>query len=123
MKQRITEEDTKCESLIPPAKPDNSGIGANYADAYVAGLNATLADGRKVSCKRKGLKIILTVGAVTGDALLRKREHGPDVRAILRRALEEAAAKAGGRFLVESGVIYLDLPSASSADAPARDLT
>jgi hypothetical protein len=91
--------------LIPPARPDSSGIGVYYADAYLKGLNVELADGRKVSVKRKGLKITIGVDTARGDALMRKREHGPDVRVILRLALEEAAARAGYRFIVEDRVV------------------
>jgi hypothetical protein len=109
MRTRIASVNHGSESLIPPAKPDNSGIGVNYADAYLEGLNLELADGRRVSFRRKGLKIIVGVGAASGDALMRKREHGPDPRVILRRALEEAAARAGYRFIVEEGVVYLEL--------------
>lgn len=107
MKVRLAQENQECEALIPPAKPDKSGIGANYAEAYLKGLTTDLPDGRKVAFKRKGLRITVAIGPVTGSALMRKREHGPDVKAILRRALEEAAEKAGSTFLVEDGVAYL----------------
>ncbi len=109
MKVRLADENQECEALIPPAKPDNSGIGVNFAEAYLKGLGAELPDGRKITIKRKGLKVTVAIGSVTGAALMRKREHGPDVRAILRHALEEAAGKAGGRFVVEGGIVYLDL--------------
>jgi len=109
MKVRIAEENKECESLIPPAEPDNSKIGVNYADAYLKDLNVLLEDGRKVSFKRKGLKVSLSVGPASGDALMRKREYGPDVKVILRHALEEAAVKAGCKFLVEDGCVYLEL--------------
>ena len=108
MKLRITEENTEAESLIPPAALDGSGIGVNYTDAYVKPMNVELDDGRKVTCKRKGLKLTLTVGDRKGEALMRRIEHGPDVKAILRRALEAAAAEAGARFSVEDGVVYLE---------------
>lgn len=107
MKIPIAPENTDCEALIPPAKSDNSGIGVNYADAYLKGLNVTLEDGRKVAFKRKGLKVTISVGAASGEALMRKRENGPGIKAILRKALEEAAAKAGGEFLVEDGKVCL----------------
>jgi hypothetical protein len=111
MKVRIAKENKESESLIPPAEPDNSGVGVNYADAYLKGLNVSLEDGRVVTFKRKGLKITLSVGTASGEALMRKREHGPDVKQILRHTLEEAATKAGCAFLVESGDVYLDLAS------------
>ncbi|HWD92648.1 MAG TPA: hypothetical protein VG938_09885 [Verrucomicrobiae bacterium] len=108
MKLKINSENVEADKLIPPAQPDASGIGVNYADAYIKVLNVTLENGVKIACKRKGLKIMLVVGDKNGEALMRKREHGPDVKVILRRALEEAASAAGGAFLVENGVVYLD---------------
>jgi hypothetical protein len=103
---RINDENTAAEALLPPAQPDGSRIGVNYVDAYLKALNVELADGRKAACKRKGLKLSLTVGDRAGEALLRRLDHGPDPRRILRAALEEAAAHAGERFLVEDGVMY-----------------
>lgn len=110
MKVRLAQENQECDALIPPAKPDKSGIGVNYAEAYLKDLKAELPDGRKIAFKRKGLRISVAIGPVTGAALMRKREHGPAVKAVLRHALEEAAEKAGSRFLVEDGIAYLVLP-------------
>jgi hypothetical protein len=84
-------------------------VGVNYADAYLKALKTTLEDGRKVLCKRRGLKLTLTVGEHKGEALLRRLDHGPDAKEILRHALEAAAAGAGARLTVEDGVIYLEL--------------
>jgi hypothetical protein len=109
MKYRITDENAAAEHLIPPAAPDNSGIGINYADAYIKSMNVQVADGPKIACKRKGLKIILTIDGASGEAIMRRTDHGPDVRDILRRALETAADGAGGRFMVEGGGIYLEV--------------
>jgi hypothetical protein len=103
---RINEENIAAEALLPPAKPDSSRIGVNYVDAYVKALNVDLPDGRKSACKRKGLKLTLTIADRSGEALLRRLDHGPDPRRILRAALEEAAAIAGERFLVQDGVMY-----------------
>jgi hypothetical protein len=102
----IAAENTAAESLLPPAQPDNSRIGANYTDAYLKPLNTDLPDGRKLSCRRKGLKITLTVGDRTGEGLMRRIEHGPDPRAILRQALEDAAAGAGETIVIENGAVY-----------------
>lgn len=109
MRAKVGQENAEAEKLIPPEKPDGSGVGVNYADAYVKAIKATLADGRKVSCKRRGLKLTLAVGERKGEGLLRRLEHGPDVKTILREALKEAAQGAGATFVVEDGVIYLDL--------------
>ena len=96
------------ERLIPPAEPDGSEIGINYADAWLEALETTLPDGRTVSCERYGLQITLQVGEAKGEALLRRLEHGPDVRNILDRALRAAAQDAGVSLAVEDGVIFLD---------------
>lgn len=103
---RINEENVAAESLLPPAQPDGSRIGVNYTDAYLKSLNTEIEGGRKVAAKRKGLKITVTVGDRTGEGLMRRLEHGPDPRVILRKALEEAAGAAGEHFVVENGVMY-----------------
>ena len=109
MRVRVAEEASGIEGLLPENREDNSGVGVNYADAYLKVFKTTLEDGRKVLCKRRGLKLTLTVGESRGEGLLRRLEHGPDVKVILRHALEEAAAGAGAGLVVEDGVIYLDL--------------
>jgi hypothetical protein len=106
-KHRIAAEDAEAVNLIPPAQPDGSGIGVNFTDAYIKVMNTELEDGRKVSCKRKGLKITLQIGDSSGEAIMNRLEYGPDVEQILRRALESAATAAGAEFTVEDGVIYL----------------
>lgn len=108
MKFHIADENREAEQLIPPTAPDNSGIGINYADAYIRPMNRQITDGPKIACKRKGLKVILSINGKSGEAVMRRVDHGPDVRHILRGALETAAAAAGGRLLVEDGKIYLE---------------
>ena len=110
MRVRLADEATNIEKFLPEAREDNSGIGINYADAYLKVFKTTLEDGRKVLCKRHGLKLTLVIGDRSGKGLMRRIEHGPDVREILRHALEEAAADAGTTVSVEDGTIYLDLP-------------
>ena len=109
MKVRIADENLQAEQLIPPAAPDNSGIGINNADAYIKPMNTQLEDGTKIVCKRKGLKIILSIGEKTGEVVMRRDDHGPDVRDMLRRALESAAQAAGAQFSVEQGAMYLEI--------------
>ena len=53
--------------------------------------------------------ITLTIGEKKGEALMRYIEDGPDVKNILRRAIENAAEDAGTKFIVEDGTIYLDI--------------
>ena len=107
MRILIAEENLQAEQLIPPQQPDGSGIGVNYADTYIKVLNTELPDGRAVKCKRKGLKITLMIGDVEGEGLMRRLEHGPDVKNILRKALEEAGRAAGGNVVVENNRIWL----------------
>lgn len=109
MKFQIALENLCAEQLIPPAAPDNSGIGINYADAYIKPMNTQVPGGPKVSCKRKGLKIILSIDGKAGEAVMRRTEHGPDVRNILRKALEKAANGAGGQLLFEDGAVFLEV--------------
>ena len=108
-KYRLTPENTDAESLLPPKAPDGSGIGVNYIDAYVKPFNTTIDGGPKVACKRKGLKILLTVGDRTGEAIVRRVDHGPDPRTMLRKALETAAEAAGVCLSVEDGVVRLEV--------------
>lgn len=109
MKLQITEENPDAEQFIPPNAPDNSGIGVNYADAYIKPINTETTDGLQISCKRKGLKIMLSIGDNSGEAIMRRVDHGPDVRNILRKALESAAMDAGSKFTVEEGVICVEV--------------
>ncbi|MGH9323576.1 MAG: hypothetical protein ACRD21_11075 [Vicinamibacteria bacterium] len=102
-------ENKDAEKLLPSVKDDGSGVGINYADAYIKGVKVTLEDGRKVSIKRRGLKLSVTIGERTGDGLLRRLEHGPDEKDVLRKALEEAAKNAGAAFAVENGRMVLTL--------------
>ena len=100
-------ESKDADKLLPDVKDDGSGIGINYADAYIKPFKKILDDGRKVSCKRRGLELTLKIGDKTGKALMRRLANGPDARTILREALNEAASAAGVVFVVEDGVIVL----------------
>lgn len=108
-KLKIALENKAAETLIPPAKPDSSGIGVNYADEYLKAMNVQIENGVALKAKRKGLKVTLTLGDKSGEALMRKREHGPDVKVVLNQALTEAAAVVGAKFIVENGVMFLEV--------------
>lgn len=110
MKHEIAKENERAEALIPPAKPDGSRIGVNYADAYIKVIKANCDGVGKVTCKRRGLKITFKIGDKTGESVMRRLENGPDVKNILHAALIDAAADAGAVFSVEDGVMYLDIP-------------
>ena len=86
---------------LPARTDDRSGIGVHYVDAFVKPMNATLADGTEVKCKRRGLKITLSVGERKGEGLMRRLAVGPDPVAMLDAALQEAAAAAGVELRVD----------------------
>ena len=80
---------------LPPASPDKSGIGVHYTDAFLKPMNTKLPDGTRVSCKRKGLKVTLTVGTKKGEGLMRRLEVSKDPVVMLSTALQDAAKAAG----------------------------
>ena len=80
---------------LPPGFAEKSGVGSHYVDAFVKPMNTTLPDGTRVGCKRRGLKITLTVGTKKGDGLMRRLEVGKDPVLMLSAALQEAAKSAG----------------------------
>ncbi len=92
---------------LPPTSPDKSGIGVHFTDAFIKPMNTTLPDGTRVSCKRKGLKLTLTVGAKKGEGLMRRLVVGPDPVAMLQAALQEAAKAAGVELQVTEREILL----------------
>jgi hypothetical protein len=108
VKLRIALDEAAAELLLPRNKLDGSGIGINYVDAYLKPFKLTLDDGRKLLCKRRGLKLTLTIGDRTGEGLLRRLEHGPDEKAMLREALREAARNAGAAIDFEPGAVLLE---------------
>src|SRR4051812_33583629 len=80
---------------LPPTFTDKSKIGVHYTDAFIKPMNTKLADGTRVGCKRKGLKITLTVGTKKGEGLMRRLDVSPDPVVMLKAALAEAAKNAG----------------------------
>src|SRR5262245_61827634 len=92
---------------LPPRFSDKSGIGAHYADAFVKPMNTKLADGTRVACKRKGLKIALAVGVKKGEGLLRRLEVSKDPVVMLQAALAEAARAAGVELQMTPTEIFI----------------
>lgn len=80
---------------LPPTFPDKSGIGVHYTDAFIKPMNTILPDGTRVGCKRKGLKLTLTVGTKKGEGLMRRLQVSKDPAVMLSTALQEAAKAAG----------------------------
>ena len=81
---------------LPPTFRDKSNIGVHYVDAFIKPMNATLSDpaATRVSCKRKGLRLTLRVGAKKGDGLMRRLAVSADPVVMLEAALQEAAKAA-----------------------------
>ena len=100
---------------LPAKTDDKSGVGVHYVDAYIKPMNVKREDGIAVKCKRRGLKIVLTVrsaagAARNGEGLLRRLAHGPDPVPLLDAALQEAAGSAGVALAVVDGRIDLTIP-------------
>lgn len=107
MSQHLCHVNAAVEKL-PQHTGDKSGIGVHYVDAYLKPMNAKLPDGTPVKCKRRGLKIMLSVGARKGEGLMRRLDVGPDPVVMLDAALQEAATAAGVRLTVEQGAILIE---------------
>ena len=92
---------------LPPGFRDKSGIGVHYVDAFIAPMNAALPDNVRVSCKRRGLKLTLRVGAKKGEGLMRRPQVSPDPVVMLNAALEEAARAAGVQIQITATEILM----------------
>ena len=86
---------TAATEKLPPGFTDKSGVGVHYIDAFVKPMNAALPDGTRVACKRRGLKVNLTVGTKKGFGLMRRVDVSPDPVVMLKACLQEAAKAAG----------------------------
>jgi len=95
---------------LPPAFRDKSNNGVHYVDAFIAPMNATLADAAatRVSCKRKGLRVTLRVGAKKGDGLMRRLQVSTDPVVMLDAALQEAAKAAGVQLQLTATEILIE---------------
>src|SRR5436190_19135666 len=92
---KLCDVNAAAKEKLPPAFTDKSRIGVHYTDAIIKPMNTKLADGTRVGCKRKGLKITLTVGTKKGEGLMRRIDVSPDPVVMLKAALQEAAKAAG----------------------------
>jgi hypothetical protein len=97
---------------LPARTDDKSGVGVHYVDAYIKPMNVKREDGIAVKCKRRGLKVVLTVKGKSGEGLLRRLEHGPDPVKMLAAALQEAAGNLGVTLAVEDGEVRMTIPEA-----------
>ena len=107
MKVKLCDVNTAAIEKRPEKTDDKSGIGVHYVDAYIKPMNVKLEDGTPVKCKRRGLKIMLSVGAAKGEGLMRRRDVGADPVVMLDAALQEAASSAGLGLSIEDGSIFL----------------
>ena len=107
MKNKLCDINLAAADKLPPKADDKSGIGVHYIDAYVKPMNAKLPDGTAVKCKRRGLKITLTVGTKKGEGLMRRLEVSTDPKMMLQHALAEAAKNAGVELKIENNQVLI----------------
>jgi hypothetical protein len=70
-------------------------------------MNTQLPDGTRVGCKRKGLKLTLTVGTKKGEGLMRRLDISKDPVMMLNAALQEAAKAAGVELkITENEILF-----------------
>jgi hypothetical protein len=108
MKHRLCDLNPGALTKLPQQTDDKSGIGVHYVDAYLKPMNTKLEDGTPVKCKRRGLKIVLSVGTRKGEGLMRRLDVSADPVVMLNAALQDAAKTAGVQLTVENGAIHLD---------------
>jgi hypothetical protein len=92
---------------LPPTFAEKSGIGSHYVDAFIKPMNTKLPDGTRVGCKRRGLKVTLTVGTKKGDGIMRRLQISKDPIVMLQSALQEAAKAAGVELQVTDNEILV----------------
>jgi len=107
MKTKLCDLNPAAPSRLPALTGDKSGIGVHYVDAYIKPMNTKLPDGTAVKCKRRGLKITLTVGPKKGEGLMRRLDVSRDPIVMLDAALQEAARAAGVELSVEDGALFV----------------
>jgi hypothetical protein len=104
---KLCDINSAAKEKLPPAFPDKSGIGVHYVDAFIKPMNRTLEDGMRIACKRKGLRISLTVGTKKGEGLMRRLEVSEDPTVMLTAALQEAAKAAGVELKITDTEIFV----------------
>ena len=109
MKTKLCDVNAAAIEKLPQHTDDKSGIGVHYVDAYLKPMNTKLEDGTPVKCKRRGLKITLSVGAKKGEGLMRRLDVSTDPMVMLDAALQEAAKAAGIGLAIEDGAIFVFL--------------
>jgi hypothetical protein len=109
MKTKLCDVNAAAVEKLPGKMEDKSGIGVHYMDAYIKPMNAKLENGTLVKCKRRGLKVTLTVGDKKGDGIMRRLTVSTDPVVMLDAALQEAAKAAGVGLSVENGAVFISV--------------
>jgi len=107
VRQHLCDINPAAAEKLPQHTGDKSGIGVHYVDAYLKPMNTKLEDGTPVRCKRRGLKIVLSVGSKKGEGLMRRLDVGLDPIVMLDAALQEAAKAAAVELTIENGVMLI----------------
>lgn len=108
MRIKLCDVNPVAREKLPEHTADKSGIGVHYVDAYLKPINTTLEDGTRVKCKRRGLKVVFSVGDKKGEGLMRRLDVSKDPVLMLDTALHEAARTAGLELTIEDGAIFFD---------------
>src|SRR5215831_12881004 len=104
---KLCDINAAAKEKLPPSFAEKSGIGSHYVDAFLKPMNTKLPDGTRVGCKRKGLKVTLTVGTKKGEGLMRRLQVGKDPIVMLQACLQEAAKAAGVELKVTDTEILI----------------
>ena len=104
---KIADINKEAKDKLPPDFSDKSGIGVHYVDAFIKNMNTKLEDGTRISCKRKGLKLTLTVDSKKGEGLMRRLDVSKDPVEMLNAALQEAANAAGVELNITDSEILI----------------
>jgi len=104
---KLCDLDQAAKEKLPPAAADKSGIGVHYIDAFIKPMNTKIENDIRVSCKRKGLKVTLTVGTKKGEGLMRRLDVSRDPVVMLQAALQEAAKGAGVELKITDSEIFV----------------
>jgi hypothetical protein len=104
---KLCDINAAAKEKLPPDFADKSGIGVHYIDAFIKPMNTKLPDGARVGCKRKGLKLTLTVGTKKGEGLMRRLDVSKDPVVMLNAALQEAAKAAGVELQITDTEIFI----------------
>lgn len=104
---KLCDINAAAKEKLPPNFTDKSGIGVHYTDAFIKPMNVKLPDGTRVGCKRKGLKLTLTVGTKKGEGLMRRLDVSKDPVVMLNSALQEAARTAGVELKISESEILI----------------